>query len=205
MAGYQLPLRQLVVFLTGVIYWGGVVLNVYRVRRHIGRSPNLIKPKGLKQMLLLSGWFLIIGGWIVQPLLIKEQGNSALVSFMPFLFHTSGFFFGILLAVSGYAGTLLCYKILGNSWRLGVNNKTKTDLVQEGPYRFVRHPIYLFQIIILLGMLLLLPTPLSLLISIVHFVCILRMALDEESYLLHTHGTVYGDYYAKTGRFLPKL
>jgi protein-S-isoprenylcysteine O-methyltransferase Ste14 len=205
MESNQLPLRQVAVFLSALIYWGGVVINVYRVRKHIGRSPNLMKPKGFKEILLLSGWFFIIAGWIIQPLIIQNHGISALFSFIPFLSRPPGIVLGMLFALSGYSGTLLCYSKLGDSWRLGINNKIKTVLIQQGPYRFVRHPIYLFQIIILLGMIFLLPTPFSLLISIAHYFCIHRMALDEETYLLDTHGEVYQEYFSKTGRFLPKL
>ena len=67
---------------------------------------------------------------------------------------------GALIALSGHAGTLWCYTVLGDNWRIGINRKEKTALITNGPYKFVRHPIYLFQIMILIGMVFLLPTPL---------------------------------------------
>jgi protein-S-isoprenylcysteine O-methyltransferase Ste14 len=52
---------------------------------------------------------------------------------------------------------------------------------------------------------LLLPTALSLLILIVHFVCVSVKALDEESYLLRVHGEQYRNYLSRTGKFFPRL
>ena len=77
--------------------------------------------------------------------------------------------------------------------------------MNRGPYRFVRHPIYLFQIVMLAGGVLLLPTVLSCVILLVHLVCVLIKAVDEETYLLSVHGDAYRDFMAKTGRLLPKF
>ncbi len=200
---YQPAFRETLVFLSAVIYWGGVIINVRRVRKHIGSSPNLIKRKGLKENLLLLGWFFVIAGWMVQPLLVGKFGNFRIFSFINPLLTPEGLILGILLALTGYACTLWCYKTLGDSWRLGFNKKAKTTLVTQGPYRLIRHPIYSFQILILAGMVWLLPTPFSLLILLIHFVCIWIMTLDEEKYLMSTHGSEYKDYYYRTGRFIP--
>jgi protein-S-isoprenylcysteine O-methyltransferase Ste14 len=69
----------------------------------------------------------------------------------------------------------------------------------------VRHPIYLFQVFMLAGAALLLPTALSLIALIVHLVCASIKARDEESYLLRVHGERYRDYLSRTGSFFPKL
>ena len=203
-ANGSLYLREAIVFLSALIYWGGVMINVRRVRRHIGKSPNLMKYRSLKENLLSLGWFIVIAGWAGQPLILKYY-KSAFFTFIDVLYMPSGLIIGLTLALSGYAGTLWCYKTLGDSWRLGVDGKAKTVLVHQGLYSYVRHPIYLFQIIILIGIALLLPTPFSLAILLIHFICISIMTRDEEAYLLKTHGSEYQEYYLKTGRFLPKL
>jgi protein-S-isoprenylcysteine O-methyltransferase Ste14 len=108
------------------------------------------------------------------------------------------------MIAAGYAGTLWCYAAMGDAWRMGVNHTETTTLVTRGPYRRVRHPIYLFQIVILLGVALLLPTVLSLVILGVHLLCVLVKAADEESYLLTAHGQTYRDYFVRTGKLFPK-
>jgi protein-S-isoprenylcysteine O-methyltransferase Ste14 len=199
-----LSLREIIVFLSAVIYWGGVIVNIYRVRKHIGRTPN-IKPKGFKERLLWVGWFIVISAWIVQPLIINSYSRSPLFVSSS-LFDSSLFIIpGTILIVAGYAGTLWCYSALGASWRIGVNKEEKTVLIDHGPYRSVRHPIYFFQILMLIGSAALLPTLLSVIIIMIHAICILIKALDEESYLLETHSNEYSNYISRTGRFFPRF
>ena len=107
--------------------------------------------------------------------------------------------------MTGYACTLWCYTVMGNAWRMGVNRAEKTLLVTRGPFQWVRHPIYLFQVLMLAGTALLLPTLISLLVLVVHVVCLVVKAADEEAYLRSVHGEEYGNYVSRTGRFLPRL
>ena len=201
----DLTLRQAAVLASALVYWTGVFLQARRVRKLIGRSANL-KPRTSREKLLWTGWFLVIAAWLGQPILIAcGLGAQRLRPLTPALLNTSSLAVGIALIVLGYAGTLWCYSIMGNAWRIGIDQKEKTSLVTEGPFRIVRHPIYLFQIVILLGVLLLLPTALSLLILLIHFVCVSVKALDEESYLLRIHGERYLNYLSRTGRLFPRL
>src|SRR6266566_5129750 len=71
MANDGLLLRQAVVFGSGVVYWVGVLVQARRVRRKIGRSPNL-RPRSPKEKLLWAGWFLVIAVWLVQPFLVRN-------------------------------------------------------------------------------------------------------------------------------------
>jgi len=199
-----LSLRKTIVFSSALIYWGGVIINLYIIRKHIGKSPNLMRYKSLKEKLLSLGWFIIIAGWIGQPLIVSNY-ESAFFTFIDVFYIPSGLIIGLTLVLAGYAGTLLCYKTLGDSWRLGVDNKAKTVLVNQGIYSYVRHPIYFFQIVILVGIAWLLPTPFSLAILPLHLICISIMAKDEEAYLMKTHEDEYRQYFLSTGRFLPKL
>jgi protein-S-isoprenylcysteine O-methyltransferase Ste14 len=200
----ELSLRRGAVFFSALIYWAGVWIQARRVRKRIGRSPNL-KPRGLKEKLLWAGWLFVIAVWMGQPFLL---GQSALGHrfqlFQPAL-HWATLVLGLLLIISGYAGTLWCYAAMGNTWRIGINRKEKNSLITQGPYRTVRHPIYLFQVVMLAGVILLLPTLLSVVLLLVHLACVLIKANDEETYLRSVHGQAYHDYLARTGRLLPKL
>ncbi len=204
MTDNTLPLRETIVFISALVYWVGVVVNIYRVRRHIGRSPN-IKPAGFKERLLWTGWFIVIAVWITQPLVIGKYSSTSLFSFIPSSLNNYGLLTGIILVALGYAGTLWCYSALGDSWRIGVNKKETTSLIEHGPYRTIRHPIYLFQILMLTGAAFLLSTLFSIMIIIIHFICILIKSLDEEAYLLGRHGPEYRKYLSRTGRFFPKF
>lgn len=192
------------VLVSGLIYWIGVLIQAYRLKQRTGKSANL-KPKGLKERLLWIGWLFVIAGWIGQPLVMRGLGKFPFFAASEVILSNVGKVAGLVLLIAGYAGTIWCYRILGDSWRIGVNRKEQTSLIRTGPYRFVRHPIYVFQIVMLAGAALLLPTPFSLLILGVHLLCVIIKAIDEEHYLLSVHGAVYQEYVSGTGRLLPRL
>ncbi len=200
----SLAARQSAVFLSALIYWGGVLYNTHRVRKHIGRSPNL-RPETVKEFVLWLAWFCIIAGWAGQPLVMQNLTRTALFSPRISIAHPAGFIAGIALLVSGYAGTLWCYSSLGDSWRVGIRKGEKTALVQHGPYRHIRHPIYVFQVIIVTGVAVLLPTLFSLFLVLIHITCVLIKAYDEETYLKSIHNAEYRNYLSRTGMFFPKL
>jgi len=255
----ELFARRAVVFASAVIYWGGVAIQARRVRKRIGKSPNL-KPRTPKEKILWLGWMLMILGWLLQPLLVPAPGVSSpspppteeragerglsisnstsssrgelsqyeqpssprpsppsaggegvkatvvrLFRCAPSLLTPFTLALGNALVTLGYIATLWCYVSMGDTWRIGVNRSEKTSLVTRGPYRVIRHPIYGFQIVMLAGAALLLPTIFSLLIIVVHFICVQAKAADEENYLLSVHGETYRDYLKRTGRLFPKM
>jgi protein-S-isoprenylcysteine O-methyltransferase Ste14 len=106
---------------------------------------------------------------------------------------------------AGYAGTLWSYSAMGRNWRMGIQQGERTTLVTRGPFQFVRHPIYLFQIFMLAGLALLLPTLLSLTGMVIHLFCVLIKIADEESFLLAVQGADYQNYQSGTGKLLPKF
>ena len=189
-------LRRAVVSASGIIYWAGVFILARRIRKQIGKTPNL-KPRGTKEKILWLAWLLVIATWIGQPLLVHNKDLPNISG--------SQLILGLALVVAGYAATLWCYAAMGNAWRIGVDQREKNPLITRGPYRTVRHPIYSFQIVMLAGALLLLPTPLSLVALAVHAICALIKGADEEKYLQTVHGEAYRAYLARTGRLFPKI
>ena len=194
----EISLRRASVCLAALVYWGGVALHARRIRKRTGKSANL-KPRTPKEQVLWLGWAFMILGWLLQPLLAPTSWLAA-----PLLVPLT-LVAGLVLVVLGYAATLWCYASMGDMWRIGVNRQEKTSLVTRGPYNVIRHPIYGFQILMLVGSALLLPTIFSLIISVVHFFCVQAKAADEEAYLLGVHGETYRAYLNRTGRLFPKF
>jgi len=194
----ELLIRRAVVFSGALIYWGGVAIHARRIRKRTGKSANL-KPRTPKEKFLWLGWTFMILGWLLQPIFIS--GSDLPAKFLNPLTLIAG----IALTFLGYACTLWCYAIMGDTWRIGVNRNEKTSLITRGPYNVIRHPIYGFQIVMLAGATLLLPTLFSIVIMVVHFICVQAKADDEESYLLGVHGETYRAYLNRTGKLFPKL
>jgi hypothetical protein len=199
--GFQL--RRLVASMSGLVYWAGVAVQAWRIRRRIGHSPN-VKPRGAKEKALWFGWLVVGLTWIGQPWLVDTAGNNIALAPVPGVVNSLSLVAGLTLVLLGYAGTLWTYAAMGDTWRMGINPGEETTLVCRGPYRCVRHPIYLLQMVMLGGAALLLPTPLSFGALALHYLCMRLKVRDEENYLCTVHGDAYRDYRLRTGGLFPR-
>lgn len=113
---------------------------------------------------------------------------------------------GLVLALTGFLGVLAAQTGMGASWRIGVRETERTDLVTGGLFAVVRNPIFTLMVLAQCGFALMVPTAPSLaalgcLVAAVE----LQVRLIEEPYLLRVHGSGYRGYAAATGRFVPGL
>ncbi|MBI2026960.1 MAG: isoprenylcysteine carboxylmethyltransferase family protein, partial [Deltaproteobacteria bacterium] len=116
-----------------------------------------------------------------------------------FIFEPLGYaFFIIGLMIAG-----LSMFILGQSWRIGVDEETPGPLVQVGFYKYVRHPLYTGAFLCLFGSLLIVPNFLSFLLVLCCFMGFVTEATLEEQFLLQKYPREYESYMERTGRFLP--
>lgn len=200
----EVGVNAAIVFSSAVVYWTGVWIQARRIRRRTGRSTNT-RPHGPKERLLWAGWFMVVGGWMALPFLATCRAPLAGMALIPALVHPVGRVLGIVMMGAGYLGTLWCYAAMGNAWRMGINRAEKPELVTRGPYGLVRHPIYLFQLVMVAAIPFLLPSVLACLILIIHIVCVRIKAADEEAHLRTLLSEPYQAYCARTGAFLPRL
>ncbi len=75
-------------------------------------------------------------------------------------------------------------------------------LVQGGPYRLVRHPLYLGELIGLFGVVLIGLTILKIMLFFLIIMCQIYRAFEEEKLLTNVFPE-YKDYCARTARFIP--
>jgi protein-S-isoprenylcysteine O-methyltransferase Ste14 len=204
MSPEDLLARRVTVFGSALVYWIGVFIQARRVRKQIGRSPN-VRPRGAKERWLWLGWFGVVAGWMALPFVAREGTSWVGLDLIPGAWHRAGWVPGGGLLLAGYVGTLWCYAAMGGTWRMGINRREKNPLITTGPFRWVRHPIYLFQLVMLAGVACLLPTLLALGLLALHLVCLLLKAKDEERYLNEIHGQDYADYCLRAGRLFPRI
>lgn len=113
---------------------------------------------------------------------------------------------GAGLSVLGIVGALLAQLSMGNSWRVGVDESERTELVTDRFFAWVRNPIFSFIWISLVGLVLLVPSVLALAALLVTVLGIeLQVRTVEEPYLLRTHGATYATYASRVGRFVPGI
>ena len=102
--------------------------------------------------------------------------------------------------------SLWAQSTMGASWRIGVADDDRTDLVTGGPFARVRNPFFAALIPLGTGLVLMVPNALALLAGACLVLALeLQTRAVEEPHLLRTHGDAYRAYAARTGRFLPGL
>jgi protein-S-isoprenylcysteine O-methyltransferase Ste14 len=95
---------------------------------------------------------------------------------------------------------------MGDSWRVGVDERERTALVASGPFRLVRNPIYTSMLLGMGGVALLTPNLVAALAVTTLVVALeLQVRRVEEPHLLRVHAAAYRAYAARTGRFLPGI
>ncbi|WP_425803213.1 methyltransferase family protein [Desulfitobacterium sp. Sab5] len=111
---------------------------------------------------------------------------------------------GIVLTIASLIFTIYAQNEMGTSWRIGIDQEVKTQLVTTGPFAYIRNPIFLGMIVMLLGLFFLIPTYFIAVLFILSYLLINIQTRLEEEYLAKVHGNVYLNYKKGTGRFFPK-
>lgn len=187
-------------------YWGRVGVMSARIRRRTHTLSGVVPEQGLERFLWLF-FVPLVTAWIALPFLAAFRGAGPLAIPEP---ARSGGWFVLRLAAAIAAGGLLiatirCWRRMGKHWKMAVTPGEKQVLITDGPFARVRHPIYGYQILLMLASLGVVPTPPMLVIALVHAVLMVTKARNEERFLHATHGADYAAYVARTGRFFPRL
>jgi len=91
---------------------------------------------------------------------------------------------------------------MSSNWRIGIDEKNKTDLVTTGIFSISRNPIFVGMIVSLLGIFLIIPNAISLcLMVLTYFIIQIQIRLEEE-FLEKQHKTDYINYKFKTRRLI---
>lgn len=152
----------------------------------------------------LAGVGLVVAliGAVVAPVLQL----TGVVAPLPALIATWIQLTGIAFAVSGTATMVRAQLDMGDSWRIGVDERETTTLVRSGLFGRVRNPIFTAMLLFGLGLALVTPNIVALIAFALLFVSIeVQVRLVEEPYLLRVHGRSYQDYVAAVGRFVPHV
>jgi protein-S-isoprenylcysteine O-methyltransferase Ste14 len=114
---------------------------------------------------------------------------------------------GVILYLAGLGFTLWARRTLGKYWGLStsINVKLLDDhqIVQTGPYAFVRHPMYFGAWTFMFGLLLVYPTWTMLILFASMLVSFSGRARREETALAERFGAAWAEYKKRTRMIVP--
>lgn len=187
-----------------VIYLGlTFVAKTVLVARRIGKNP-LVLPKddsafgliGFYFKLTLMGMFLYVIAFSASPdlsdylLPIKQLVNPVIT------------LIGLGLLAFAFIWTLVAQSQMGNSWRIGIDANTETELITTGLFHISRNPIFFGMIVCLAGLFLVTPNALTGLFLILGYVLIQIQIRLEEEHLSKSLGHAYLNYKQKVRRLI---
>jgi protein-S-isoprenylcysteine O-methyltransferase Ste14 len=110
--------------------------------------------------------------------------------------------FGIVIMLIGCAIVIIAQFQMENSWRIGIDESKKTELITNKLFQYSHNPIYLGLLISFLGFFLIAPNALSLCCLALSYPSIeikIKIRLEDE-YLIGKHGDDFQEYMEKVNR-----
>ena len=182
-------------------------------------------PRGLHLLMWLA-WFAywLVSARNVKQTVRRETWKQRLLYLLPTLLVAPIFLWnGLAMGLSGrmtdhplamyWVGTALlaagllfsvwARRVLGRNWSGMVTVKQDHELVEIGPYRFVRHPIYTGLLVAVSGSAISWNHWFGFYVLAVLFVALWLKLRREEAFMRETFGEKYAAYCARTKRLVP--
>jgi protein-S-isoprenylcysteine O-methyltransferase Ste14 len=145
--------------------------------------------------------FIMLAGWLAFP---AAFGVSSWSKFALLNHRVSWFATGILILLAGSMLRRYCFRTLGRFFTANVKVQADQPVIENGPYRLVRHPSYTGGMIMYLGTGLALTNWLSTLILVGMGALTYAYRVRVEERALGTSiGQPYKEYMRRTKRFIP--
>ncbi len=121
---------------------------------------------------------------------------------IPLFSHSVIFWIGQILLALALAWVVIAQSQMQRSWRIGIDEDVKTELVRNGLFTKSRNPIFLGMRVMLLGLLLVLPNAVTFAILLTGEILIQIQVRLEEEFLTRTHGKSYLTYQSQVRRWI---
>src|SRR5262245_52136447 len=138
-------------------YWSYVGFMILRNSRQSGGAKNLLVPSQRKERWMMGLWAPLVWGWISLPFasVIHARGKYPMLDLPEFTLDnpaiTAVRFVALLAALTCLVLSIVCWRYMGSSWRMAVDPTRESTLMQDGPFAFVRHPIYSLSLLLMVA------------------------------------------------------
>lgn len=162
----------------------------------------ILKPRNTEQRPQERGRFSL--SLLVGPFIVSGLAVAVWLWMQP---HVSPALYiaGMLLFGAGFAGRAAGVRALGRAFSVFVDPAPAEGLRTRGVYSVIRHPLYAFHLLEMLGFLLIRPNWVSLLAIVPVVLSVAWRIAEEERMLLARYGDEYREYVKRTRRVVPFL
>jgi protein-S-isoprenylcysteine O-methyltransferase Ste14 len=172
----------------------------YPHQRRARKTPVVRSARGAREIALL---LVSLTGLGLLPMIYVAIGFPA---FADYPFRPLQAWLGLAVAMAALAMFFATHRALGRNWSVSLDVRKNHQLITEGVYRRLRHPMYTAFWLWALAQALLLPNWVAGFSGLIGFgiLYFLRVG-QEEQLMLDTFGDDYRDYMARTKRVIPGL
>ena len=187
-----------------IVYFGiAFVAKSVIVAKRIGKNP-LVLPKDDSAYGLIGFYFKLTMIFMFVYVLLFAFVPTIYEYFLPIkqIETLTIKYVGLGLLAFALIWTIIAQGHMKNSWRIGIDKETKTELITAGLFQLSRNPIFFGMIISLVGLFLTTPNAFTGLFLILGYVLIQVQIRLEEEFLITQHGQKYKDYKQKVRRLI---
>ena len=183
------------------VYWARVLRMAYKADRRTGQAANLVPGERIGKIIRIL-WTPVILIWVAHPFVTASGFGPGVLK--PLYFKSWIAWPALGAATIGWLLSRICWKVMGRQWRMGIDPAEQNQLIDRGPFGWVRHPIYSLSGMMMLATMAMIPSPLMLAAGVVHLALLGWEAIREEQHMLRVHGSRYAYYRREVGAFLPR-
>src|SRR5881394_2497669 len=127
-------LPDLIAGIVVTAYWARAMRLAYKFKKQTGNAANFTPAEDIGRKIRIL-WRPLVVLWIAHffinafteekklPLLLRPPAHNQIISWL-----------AVVILLAGLLATLLCWKRMGKSWRMGIDPNEKTQLIVSGPY-----------------------------------------------------------------------
>ncbi len=185
-------LIKIILLLYLVFFLFSTIFLSYRVYKQTGVFPvikNITSVYGFVDRIVLTSYVLLIINVLVYIFKNSEPHY--------FLDCISLKIIGFILITIALFSMFTAQLQMGKQWRIGIDDKNEIEIIKSGFFKYMRHPIYFFALLIALGTVLIIPTIVTLAIFILLWVALSIQSRLEEEFMLKKFGEKYQPFLQK--------
>ena len=184
-----------------IFFLSSMTMLVVRTKKRTGVFPIITGNSGVYgyvSKLVLLSYVLVIANVV-----LYTAGYAPIVLFtlMPVVSMPAVQTAGLILIIVSLILLSISQMQMGTSWRVGIDTKHEIALVDGGLFRYFRHPIYFFAILIVFGMVCVIPSTASIIIFVFLYIALSIQTRLEEEFMLEKFGDAYREFMKTHRRF----
>lgn len=170
-------------------------------------DPEVLKKSKSNIQRYMMVMFNLLSGYTILLILFHAENIQFYSLFTRFdlLNHDKFKYLGFCIGITGLCFCLYAQVKMGKSWRVGIDESTKTSLIKTGLYKVIRNPTYLGLYILNTGVWMIWPTWTIFILNLFFIYTLEIQVRCEEDFLEKTHGKDYLEYKDKTKRYIPYI